>query len=316
VLAELYDVFMELLKPEQVQKFYEAVSGTGDPEASISEISESAAGFIAVAERYIKGVEGTYAPFPRKGKPPVIDPKEIKKLFSNYAARLCALPRAIETLKNPHGLQGLKTALETKPALTGFALGYGAVALFRAVLGKGASGSDAAALMDYWHLSRKLQGAFRELEVSGADSYRAAELIQAVLRRTAPEKPSLPLSSDIAENIILENYQAEDFRRILQVNQFNDRLWFNKEAFEDALLYTPLFLALESPAAFQPGMARTIRQEYKDDAQWHKHISSISGLVEKFQKAEIQSEYRFDGLLEALTKKPAKSSALKKKTKK
>jgi hypothetical protein len=104
----------------------------------------------------------------------------------------------------------------------------------------------------------------------------------------------------------LENYQTEDFRRLLQVNRFEDTIWFNKEAFESALLYVPLFLALESPAAFEKAKSRKTPEQRLNEAQWHKRIKGISDLAAAFQAAEQQSEYRLEGLLEALSIKSDK----------
>jgi len=107
------------------------------------------------------------------------------------------------------------------------------------------------------------------------------------------EKSTLELSVKTwAATLIAENYQAEDFRRLLGVNHFNDVTWFNKEAFEEALLYIPLF------SLFETGEEKS---------------ETIAVITEQFRKAEAASGYKLDALIEALTEKQKKAPAKKNK---
>jgi hypothetical protein len=199
--------------------------------------------------------------------------------------------------------------------------------LFRALrtalaAGKHASGEDARALAagivadlaGHWGLDRKLREAFTGLGASGDEAWRVTEIIKAVLARTGAAgkaadgkqsatasrsaisgseggaKKQATVSGDDpnAETLALENYDADDFRSILKVNYFEDAFWFNKEAFEDALFYTPLFSLLETGE----GKAET-----------------IAAVKEQFRKAEAASGYKLDALVEALTAKPKKAAA-------
>jgi hypothetical protein len=125
----------------------------------------------------------------------------------------------------------------------------------------------------------------------------------------------------------------------LGINLFEDTVWFNKEAFEEALFYAPLFLALESRSALEaakrpsgkilpeqaqagggkgrkgksgrspeeaaaaaPPAGKVSGAEPADDAAaWLERIGLIAAVEEQFRKAEAQSGYRLDGLLAALS---------------
>jgi hypothetical protein len=164
--------------------------------------------------------------------------------------------------------------------------------------------------MDHWHLERKLREELGRAGASEEAAFKAAELARAVLARSAPRKAAPPVSPGLAENIILENYHAEDFRRILGVNRFDGCLWFNKEAFEAALLYGPLFAALERPGAFTAaGSSRGVQARYKSASQWRKYLGEIDALVRVFKDAEARSEYQLAGLLPPPAQPEAVSTA-------
>jgi hypothetical protein len=181
------------------------------------------------------------------------------------------------------------------------------------VLGKGASGAEAARLgFDHWHLDRKLRELYRSQGVSEDEARRATDLMRAVLARTVPEvlepygagkTPGL-----LAAALIEEHYQAEDFRRILGINFFEDVTWFNKEGFEDALFYGALFLTLENEAAFEePGKKAKTKAGPKAAAgtkaaslHWRDRVKIIAELSAALNIAEAASGYRLDGLLDSL----------------
>jgi hypothetical protein len=76
--------------------------------------------------------------------------------------------------------------------------------------------------------------------------------------------------------VISENYVTSDFKSLLGVNVFDGVVWFNKERFEEAVEYAPLFASL------------VIGADTAIDAQ------------KRLLDAEAKSDYRMDALLEAL----------------
>ena len=206
------------------------------------------------------------------------------------------------------------TAVDT-PHIAAFALGYALLSTLRAIIGKGASGAEAVALAEHWSLDRKLREVYVAFGISGDTAYWVTEIAKAVLVRTAPEDTSSASLSalahlhgvSLAETIVLANYEAEDFRRLLKVNRFNDITWFNKEAFECVLFYAPLFLLMETadaftPAASQPvGVKTPAKAKYAAKLSGFERADMIEQIAEAFHASAAESGYRFDTLIELLS---------------
>jgi hypothetical protein len=93
-----------------------------------------------------------------------------------------------------------------------------------------------------------------------------------------------------AAAFIAENYQADDFRRLLGVNRFNDVTWFNKEGFEETLFYLSCFLLIEDDDSFGPEFAGGTER-----------AAMIAEFDRAMLEAEKHSEYRLDELIKALS---------------
>jgi hypothetical protein len=202
-----------------------------------------------------------------------------------------------------------------------YALGYGALALLRSVFEPVMSGETAAALLTHWQLDRKLRECLRGLGFNDEDVRRAVEIMKAVLCRTRAATGSggsAPLPGGPAKGgkagarktksggaaagvegvehwvaaLISANYDAEDFRRLLGVNRFNEVTWFNKEALEHTLRYLSLFLLVEDEAALGPVFASAVGGS---------RAVFIAAFARAVLKAEEASGYRLDELIKALS---------------
>jgi hypothetical protein len=113
-------------------------------------------------------------------------------------------------------------------------------------------------------------------------------LVRSVLARTCPGKNLPGLESadpgTLAAALILENYDADDFRTALGINRFDDVTWFNKEAFEETITWASIFL-LSDFLLCESGVSG-------------QTISAVAGSL---RKAEEASGYRLDELLGILT---------------
>jgi hypothetical protein len=204
---------------------------------------------------------------------------------------------------------------------TAYTLGYGVLTLLRMIFrpelpGKGTA---ALALLNHWQLDRKLRDCFRGLGFKDDESWRIVETMKALLSRTcvmadmgtantetkpakagktktvkakpAGKVTAIPKRIGAgAAALIAENYQADDFRRILGVNRFNDITWFNKEAFEESLFYLSYFLLTENESAFGPA--------FDGETEWAALIAEFDRVM---LKAEGSSGYRLDELIKALS---------------
>ncbi|MDR0410844.1 MAG: alpha-amylase [Treponema sp.] len=293
-LAELYKPFAAILSGERLENLTDAFSRsksaiTAEAAAEIADqyidsLEEPVLSFIIQAKRYLVGADGRYEPFKTASYYPhkMPAPFTIWEEFAGYMRRLFKLPQDIVTVEN-----------------LPFVLGYGVFSLLRTLL-IGGSGADAAELIEHWQLNRKMRDAFVKEGVNG-DVHRIVVLMEAVLARTAGD--SMPNS---LMQIFTENYHRDDFRHILGVNVFNGVVWFNKEAFDVAASYAPLFLSLESDAAFKPKSAvggKSVRQAFGKSLKppkWEKRVKAIVQAVKKLRIAEGKSGYQFEKLLEGL----------------
>jgi hypothetical protein len=171
------------------------------------------------------------------------------------------------------------------------------------IFGNDASGADAVSLAFHWQLDRKLREILCRLGLDGESAWHAVEIMKAVLSRggkrrelTAQAVVAKPVAArpdkdapdvkaaekrsaqDLVRQIILDNYDDDDFRRILGINVFDDVTWFNKEAFEQVLHYGSVYAAMENGDA-----------------------ALIKDAAAELQKAEKRSGYRLDALVEALS---------------
>jgi glycosidase len=318
-LGELYWSFTSLFTPELAAGLAGAFTGgAAAPAFSAASLREPILAFINTAVKYLDGAGGAYEPFDGGGEGPAADAEALWREFEAYLGRLLLLGEY--AAKPPAGLgkgaadfvRALGVRLRSRPASLLFAAGYGVLTLLRGISSGGASpggtGAAAALLIDHWRLDLKLREAYARLGVDGEEARRVTELSRAVLARTgggalpaepaaggeqpppaeaAPAGPLSPLA------VILNNYEAGDFRRLLGINFFEDLVWFNKEAFEEALFYAPLFLIPDGGAPA--------------DGPWLKRLETAAEIAGRFAKAEKESGYRLDGLIEALSEKKPKA---------
>jgi hypothetical protein len=264
ILGELYYRFDELFKlrfPEN------APSEDTNPGANTNpdELKPLALAFIETARKYINGAGVCDAwAGPAKKEPHLVvfhTPETVWEDFRKYLERLKEIAESkpdskpgtggkAESTRRPDGNEP-----ETVPD-TNFGFAYAVLGLLKPIIGEGASGAEVVSLAEYWQLDRKLR------EKLGADDKtvrQAVDIMKAVLVRTdtkplsaqqrtgSTRRPARKKSAKaLARSIILDNYADDDFRSILGINVFDDITWFNKEAFEQVLVYAPLFAAIES----------------------------------------------------------------------
>ncbi|MDR2363490.1 MAG: alpha-amylase [Spirochaetaceae bacterium] len=301
-LGELYRPFTALFKEESYR--------------DLDALKEPILAFIAVAREYISGANGRYDPFNTGRDHPPLDPEKIREEFAAFFDRWALIAGYAEPVPSGLGkdtvrfLKKIREKLRAKPYVAAFAVAYGVVALLRSIIGEGASGADAAALMDHWQLDRKLRECFDTREIPGDEAYRVIELIRGVLSRTSPEDVGPYQIPPLGAALVLANYRSEDFRKLLGVNLFEDTVWFNKEAFEAALFYAPLFLALEGDAALEavrrPNPAGKRPKAVPEapgttESRWLIRLERIAELTDQFDRAEKDSGYTLERLIELLS---------------
>jgi len=276
LLGELYAPFREMLS-----------LGNGDTLESLESFKEPVDRFVAAAEKYLDGGGGKYLPWKstkghvkaiekgkaEKGKKVPKPKKDSSKAFEEWASCM------------GNFLADSKEEIAEKPALIQMALGYSTLVLLRSVIGQ-----EAADLALHWQLPRILSECWEKAGIPENEARRGAEIALAVLVRASKEAPKTFMEAEtpgaIVAAIVLENFDAPDFRKILGVNRFDDITWFNKEAFEECLSLIPFFLSLDGNVVL--GENRS------------KRLKTIAAVTEAFSLAKEASGYRLDELPVAL----------------
>jgi hypothetical protein len=82
--------------------------------------------------------------------------------------------------------------------------------------------------------------------------------------------------------------EDEDVRRFLQINRYQNVLWFNKEAYEQLLGWLVAIAVIKLNS--DPGMAKT---------QLDDEIVNQYRVLQQLKKAQSKSDYQLEKLLEA-----------------
>jgi hypothetical protein len=300
-LGELYYRFMELFKPEILDNLHNTET-----------IKEPVEAFIKTAAHFITGANGAYDPWVATDEAGVnvkftpINDEKIWEEFSALSARMVKIDAELKAAKTPFFVD-ITNRITNMQMFYAVTLCFSVLSILRSVIGKEAAGRHAANLaFDHWDLGRKMREIFYRYGVSEQEAWRIIDIARAVLNWKSDGFESMKNdskfnASDFAALIIEENYQNEDFRRILGINIFDDVAWFNKEGFEAALFYSSLFFLVGSDTFVKRPIS--------------ERIERISKIYEVLIKAEKKSEYRFDNLIDILTSKPGKKAVEKAGTK-
>jgi hypothetical protein len=159
--------------------------------------------------------------------------------------------------------------------------------LFVHALGKVVGQTDFMELsrswIDEWRLGNTIASVLRDLGLGEEAAWRSVTLIKLLTghQRWFEEKvPHKLLES------LLKDHEVHQF---LQVNRYNDILWFNKEAFDDLLWWLMALAAVEISSDPQ----RPANQAAKD-------MEDFNGTIQKLKEATRKSGYQVEKLLEIL----------------
>ncbi|MDR2729377.1 MAG: alpha-amylase [Treponema sp.] len=294
-LGELYYRFNEFFSPEIITMMQE--SGKVSIDSKLVDV------LIETTSRFIAGAD--YDPWIAKDMNGInlkftsVDHKKINDEFDSFIKRYTELASKLKSAKKSSLLlNAFNSKFSDRQLFAPVAMGYTLIALIRQIIGKEANGLIAIDLVfNHWDLGRKLREQFIRYGASANEAGRIVDIAKLALKLTVPEKsaPYERASADFdagrfAALIINENYLDDDFRNASGINVFDDITWFNKEMFEDTILYVSLFFILESDDALKA----------YEKGSWQERVDHISVIYDAFIKAEEQSGFRQDKLLDTL----------------
>jgi hypothetical protein len=141
--------------------------------------------------------------------------------------------------------------------------------------------------IDEWLLGRILVSSMEDLGLSESDSWESIGNIKFLINHQNWEKIEFPKSKRAYR--ILETFlEDEDVQRFLQVNRYQGILWFNKEAYDKLMAWMISIAAIN-----------VIADPELENSQKIDQIGSHFQVIRKLKKAESQSNYQLEKLLEA-----------------
>jgi len=138
--------------------------------------------------------------------------------------------------------------------------------------------------IDEWRLGRTISDVLKDLGLNEATALRAVILVK-LLTRYQRWFQARPSEQKQAYAILESMFKDGDVQQFLQMNQYNNIQWFNKEAFEEMLWWLMLTAAMEiSSDLLRPGNGM-------------EELRRCYSMIQIWQEAEKESEYRSEKLL-------------------
>ncbi|MFQ5857151.1 MAG: alpha-amylase family glycosyl hydrolase, partial [Anaerolineae bacterium] len=177
--------------------------------------------------------------------------------------------------------------LADDPATWGSLLGW----LFVHSLAKVVSETDceqqSRSWIDEWLLGRIIAGALRNLGLDNSSAWQAVTLIK--LLTSHQRWFAVPAFEETRAYQVLESLLKDnEVQQFLQVNRYQDVLWFNQEAFDRLAWWLVVVAVVDSSA--DPG---------RPAGEVAEEISDHFGVIQTLQLAEQESDFQVGKLLEA-----------------
>jgi hypothetical protein len=137
--------------------------------------------------------------------------------------------------------------------------------------------------IDEWRLGKTIVTELGELGLDETASWKSVTLIKLLTshQRWFEEKR--------AYQVLVSLLKDNEVQQFLQINRYNDILWFNWEAFDDLLWWLMLMAAVEISSDPQ----RPTNQAAKD-------LEDCNGTIQKLKEAAKTSDYQVEKLLSAV----------------
>jgi glycosidase len=180
----------------------------------------------------------------------------------------------------------LQTNLSNDPRLWACLLGWVFVHSLGKILGEADAAQRTRSWLDEWLLSRIVAGALHDL---GLDEPTAWKTVQLIKLLTTHQRWFEVEEGELGGYRVLEAlFKDGEAQQFLQVNRYQDILWYNGEAFVELLRYLFLTAVIQSSAdPRQPPtrVAEEIREHYR--------------VIRRLHQAGQKAEYQVEKLLEA-----------------
>ena len=229
------------------------------------------------------------------------DPVAIAAEMRRELAALATLPHlderfpAPDVADYPAAAAYLRAGLDHDPEAWGAVLAW----IFTHSLGKVVTDEgfeqQSRTWLDEWRLGRVIAQTLTDLGVEEAAALRAVAAVRVFVAHQASFDSDLHPRHQAYQ--VLEAWlKDQDIRQLLQVNRFQNTLWFNQEAFERLVWGMLLRAAIRLTA--QPDQSAAMVAEA---------VATRYHIVEQMRRAQAQSGYQVEKLLAAV--RPAQQAA-------
>jgi hypothetical protein len=142
--------------------------------------------------------------------------------------------------------------------------------------------------IDEWRLGKTIFGVLKNL---GLDEGTVGSSLTVIKMLTSQQRwfEAKSLDQKQAYTTLELLFKDEDLRRFLQINQYQNTWWFNKEAFEGMLWWLMIVAAL----TIGSDPLRPVHAVIEE-------LERCYSMIQKWQHAEEKSEYQVEKLLSAL----------------
>ena len=179
--------------------------------------------------------------------------------------------------------------------------------LFTHPLGEVQSATEAGEIsrtwIDEWMLGRIISAALQDMQLSETEAWRSVGMVRILTRHhtwwqsiPAPDAPEKPAEAALetaptAAGVLRAWLSDRDVQAFLNMNRYQDVLWYNKEAFDDLLWWLFVTAIIDLTAAeLEPQISKATLQK----------IITCFGVIQHLHQAEQESAYQVEKLLNAL----------------
>jgi glycosidase len=257
--------------------------GGGDLQTLLDEIEEKILNFLREAKKQSRGI----------GDEPAIA-KDIRMNLETILQLPVMVHRFSWTVTKEEKTipEYLHENLNDTPSTWGTLLGW----LFVHSLGTWAGSKNVAEQsgnwVDEWRLDKIMISALIDLGIDDGSARRSVQLIKLLTQHQDWYEigPSAQNRTFVVLDSLLKDAQVQTF---IQVNEHDGILWFNKESFDELLIWLMLVAVVEIGS-----------RPLHSPTQVVKEIEECHGIIQTIQEAEMKSEYQVEKILMALIKSP------------
>ncbi len=289
-LQPVHVAFKELVNATLFRRLVEArqIDGKGLPDQRLmAEFEEKTARLFSEARRLSKGTG---------------EDKAIAQEVRWKLEAVLRLPSMVSCF-SWHGSQEGKTTLQDAeedlahaPFFWGTLLGWLIVHPLGKVVSPSAFPEQSRSWIDEWRLGKTIVNVLKELGMEEETTRKSVTLIKLLTShqrwfdgKSMGQKPTYR----ILESLLKDG----DVRQYIQVNRYNDILWFNKEAFDELLQWLFLIAVVEITS-----------DPHLPNEEMAREEESCYAVVKALRVAETRSDYQVEKLLAAVRNMVTKGS--------